>query len=318
MNVGIYFKYKWNTIINYFPINCQNTLPNKTLINNYTQRKTLKSRCLAELENSYNTHCHNDPELKKIIDQLNQGELNTYQQSNDTCNQLHELLEKNETKTKSRNSEQVLSKIEKKFLKTYEKFLTDKNRIMIISDIYTNEYYKSNDKNYKNDKNDKNDKNNKSCECANNKKSSNKLSLSNKVNDNYLDNLKTRCVGSVGACALSSAATEFAGNVAAGTAVNSFIQSTIFDTVLTKLTQALVGVNLLSETAIGKATFSIGTFSAQDSLFAATFANSAFFSYGISAVFLILIAVIFVLLYIWMRKRRKRSWKHEYKKHLCT
>ncbi|ETW37049.1 hypothetical protein PFTANZ_02349 [Plasmodium falciparum Tanzania (2000708)] len=303
------FAFLFNKFLLSQNINCQNTLPNKTLINNYTQRKTLKSRCLAELENSYNTHCHNDPELKKIIDQLNQGELNTYQQSNDTCNQLHELLEKNETKTKSRNSEQVLSKIEKKFLKTYEKFLTDKNRIMIISDIYTNEYYKSNDKN---------DKNNKSCECANNKKSSNKLSLSNKVNDNYLDNLKTRCVGSVGACALSSAATEFAGNVAAASAVKSFIQSTIFDTVLTKLTQALVGVNLLSETAIGKATLSIGTFSAQDSLFAATFANSAFFSYGISAVFLILISVIFVLLYIWMRKRRKRSWKHEYKKHLCT
>lgn len=237
---------------------------------------------------------------------MNQGELNTYQQSNDTCNQLHELLEKNETKTKSRNSEQVLSKIEKKFLKTYEKFLTDKNRIMIISDIYTNEYYKSNDKN------------NKSCECANNKKSSNKLSLSNKVNDNYLDNLKTRCVGSVGACALSSAATEFAGNVAAASAVKSFIQNKIFDAVFTKLTEALAGVSLLSETTIGKATFSISTFSAQESFFAASFANSAFFSYGITTLFLILIAVIFVLLYIWMRKRRKRSWKHEYKKHLCT
>ncbi|EUT87404.1 hypothetical protein PFAG_02227 [Plasmodium falciparum Santa Lucia] len=309
------FAFLFNKFLLSQNINCQNTLPNKTLINNYTQRKTLKSRCLAELENSYNTHCHNDPELKKIIDQLNQGELNTYQQSNDTCNQLHELLEKNETKTKSRNSEQVLSKIEKKFLKTYEKFLTDKNRIMIISDIYTNEYYKSNDKNYKNDKNDKN---NKSCECANNKKSSNKLSLSNKVNDNYLDNLKTRCVGSVGACALSSAATEFAGNVAAASAVKSFIQNTILDAVFTKLTEALAGVSLLSETTIGKATLSIGTFSSYDSVIAASFANSAFFSYGISAVFLILISVIFVLLYIWLRKRRKRSWTHEYKKHLCT
>ncbi|EUR72735.1 hypothetical protein PFBG_02310 [Plasmodium falciparum 7G8] len=303
------FAFLFNKFLLSQNINCQNTLPNKTLINNYTQRKTLKSRCLAELENSYNTHCHNDPELKKIIDQLNQGELNTYQQSNDTCNQLHELLEKNETKTKSRNSEQVLSKIEKKFLKTYEKFLTDKNRIMIISDIYTNEYYKSNDKN---------DKNNKSCECANNKKSSNKLSLSNKVNDNYLDNLKTRCVGSVGACALSSAATEFAGNVAAASAVKSFIQGGFLKTIIPKLYEALAGVNLLSQSNIVSATSSISTFSAQESLFAATFANSAFFSYGISAVFLILIAVIFVLLYIWMRKRRKRSWKHEYKKHLCT
>ncbi|EWC74240.1 hypothetical protein C923_05087 [Plasmodium falciparum UGT5.1] len=171
--------------------------------------------------------------------------------------------------------------------------------------MYTNENHKSNDKN------------DKSCECIN-KNSSDKLSSTNKVHDNYLDNLKTGCIGSVGACALSSAATEFAGNVAAGTAVNSFIQSTIFDTVLTKLTQALVGVNLLSETAIGKATLSIGTFSSYDSVIAARFANSAFFSYGISALFLILISVIFVLLYIWLRKRRKRSWTHEYKKHLCT
>ncbi|SOS78215.1 PIR protein [Plasmodium sp. gorilla clade G1] len=309
------FAFLFNKFLLSQNINCQNTLPNKTLINNYTQRKTLKSRCLAELENSYNTHCHNDPELKKIIDQLNQGELNTYQQSNDTCNQLHELLEKNETKTKSRNSEQRLSKIEKKFLKTYEKFLTDKNRIMIISDIYTNEYYKSNDKNYKNDKNDKN---NKSCECANNKKSSNKLSLSNKVNDNYLDNLKTRCVGSVGACALSSAATEFAGNVAAASAVKSFIQIEIAETIISKVYEALAGISLLSQSTIVKATSSIGTFSAPEGLLAASFANSAFFSYGITALFLILIAVIFVLLYIWMRKRRKRSWKHEYKKHLCT
>lgn len=130
--------------------------------------------------------------------------------------------------------------------------------------MYTNENHKSNDKN------------DKSCECIN-KNSSDKLSSTNKVHDNYLDNLKTGCIGSVGACALSSAATEFAGNVAAGTAVNSFIQSTIFDTVLTKLTQALVGVNLLSETAIGKATLSIGTFSSYDSVIAARFANSAFF-----------------------------------------
>ncbi|ETW17287.1 hypothetical protein PFFVO_03831 [Plasmodium falciparum Vietnam Oak-Knoll (FVO)] len=187
-----------------------------------------------------------------------------YQQSNDTYKQLHELLEKKETKSRSRNSEQEMSKIEKELLKIYEKMSGDENHIMQKSDMYTNENHKSNDKN------------DKSCECIN-KNSSDKLSSTNKVHDNYLDNLKTGCIGSVGACALSSAATEFAGNVAAGTAVNSFIQSTIFDTVLTKLTQALVGVNLLSETAIGKATLSIGTFSSYDSVIAVSFANSAFF-----------------------------------------
>ncbi|EUR67451.1 hypothetical protein PFBG_04131 [Plasmodium falciparum 7G8] len=255
------FPFLFNTFLLSQNVNCQNNLRNKSLINNYTQRKILKSRYLAETEKPQNPHYQNDPELKKIIDQLNEEAMKKYQQSNDTYKQLHELLEKKETKSRSRNSEQEMSKIEKELLKIYEKM---------------------------------------------------------SVHDNYLDNLKTGCIGSVGACALSSAATEFAGNVAAGTAVNSFIQSTIFDTVLTKLTQALVGVNLLSETAIGKATLSIGTFSSYDSVIAASFANSAFFSYGISALFLILISVIFVLLYIWLRKRRKRSWTHEYKKHLCT
>ncbi|EWC87273.1 hypothetical protein PFNF54_04050 [Plasmodium falciparum NF54] len=299
------FPFLFNTFLLSQNVNCQNNLRNKSLINNYTQRKILKSRCLAEIERPFNLHYQNDPELKKIIDRLNEEAMKKYQQSNDTYKQLHELLEKKETKSRSRNSEQEMSKIEKELLKIYEKMSGDENHIMQKSDMYTNENHKSNDKN------------DKSCECIN-KNSTDKLSSTNKVHDNYLDNLKTGCIGSVGACALSSAATEFAGNVAAGTAVNSFIQSTIFDTVLTKLTQALVGVNLLSETAIGKATLSIGTFSSYDSVIAARFANSAFFSYGISALFLILISVIFVLLYIWLRKRRKRSWTHEYKKHLCT
>ncbi|KNC35060.1 stevor [Plasmodium falciparum RAJ116] len=219
------FPFLFNTFLLSQNVNCQNNLRNKSLINNYTQRKILKSRCLAETEKPHNLHYQNDPELKKIIDRLNEEAMKKYQQSNDTYKQLHELLEKKETKSRSRNSEQEMSKIEKELLKIYEKMSGDENHIM----------------------------------------------------QNLIYNLKTGCIGSVGACALSSAATEFAGNVAAGTAVNSFIQSTIFDTVLTKLTQALVGVNLLSETAIGKATLSIGTFSSYDSVIAVSFANSAFF-----------------------------------------
>lgn len=53
-----------------------------------------------------------------------------YQQSNDTYKQLHELLEKNETKSRSRNSEQEMSKIEKELLKIYEKMSGDENHIM--------------------------------------------------------------------------------------------------------------------------------------------------------------------------------------------
>lgn len=39
---------------------------------------------------------------------------------------------------------------------------------------------------------------------------------------------------------------------------------------------------------------------------------------GISSLVLILITVIHIVLYIGLHSRRKNSWKHEWKKHLCT
>ncbi|ETW63266.1 hypothetical protein PFMC_00912 [Plasmodium falciparum CAMP/Malaysia] len=133
------FPFLFNTFLLSQNVNCQNNLRNKSLINNYTQRNILKSRCLAETEKPHNLHYQNDPELKKIIDQLNEEAMKKYQQSNDTYKQLHELLEKNETKSRSRNSEQEMSKIEKELLKIYEKMSGDENHIMqnlILHDNY--------------------------------------------------------------------------------------------------------------------------------------------------------------------------------------
>ncbi|ETW51950.1 hypothetical protein PFMALIP_00005 [Plasmodium falciparum MaliPS096_E11] len=49
----------------------------------------------------------------------------------------------------------------------------------------------------------------------------------------------------------------------------------------------------------------------------ATPAMNAFYPYGIAALVLIILAVTLIILYIWLYRRRKNSWKHECKKHLC-
>ncbi|SCM18759.1 PIR protein, pseudogene, putative [Plasmodium sp.] len=49
-----------------------------------------------------------------------------------------------------------------------------------------------------------------------------------------------------------------------------------------------------------------------------TGAIAPFWSYGIAALVLILIVLVLIILYIWLYRRRKNSWKYEWKKHLCT
>ncbi|KNG74059.1 hypothetical protein PFMG_00255 [Plasmodium falciparum IGH-CR14] len=102
------FPFLFNTFLLSQNVNCQNNLRNKSLINNYTQRKILKSRCLAETEKPHNLHYQNDPELKKIIDRLNEEAMKKYQQSNDTYKQLHELLEKKKQKVEVEIGKQKL------------------------------------------------------------------------------------------------------------------------------------------------------------------------------------------------------------------
>ncbi|ETW62884.1 hypothetical protein PFMC_01252 [Plasmodium falciparum CAMP/Malaysia] len=76
--------------------------------------------------------------------------------------------------------------------------------------------------------------NDKSCECANKKKIYNHLSSSNKVHDNYLDNLKTVCAEVLGTCTLSSVVTGSYGASSTATAVKTLLTIS-YTTIATEL-----------------------------------------------------------------------------------
>ncbi|SOS81739.1 PIR protein, pseudogene, putative [Plasmodium sp.] len=289
-------------------VKCQNNNYNIRLTQNKTQRKTTKSRFLAEIESHNNPHYHNDPELKKIIDELNEEAIKKYKNSHDSYEQLHELLQKKGKPTTGARGEEHISKIEKELLKTYEEMLGDESYINLKYGMYTNNDVKSNGKN------------DKPCAIENKKKSSNKLTSSNKVHDNYLDNLKSCCVGAVNTCALSSILTGYFGVLAGAEAA-----VTSFPALSSSITSASIGIKFffisVLEHAIKTATHStlgsiIETFGVVEG--AASAGTLAFFSYGMAIVALIAVTVIVILLYVWLRKRRKNSWKYECKKHLCT
>ncbi|KOB87520.1 hypothetical protein PFDG_03449 [Plasmodium falciparum Dd2] len=305
------FSLLFNTFLLSQNVNCRNNFLNIKLIHNDTQRTTIKSRLLAQTKN-HNPHYNNDPELKKIIDKLNAEAIKKYQHTHEPYEQLQEVVEKKGKKTVGTHGAEPMSTIEKELLEIYEEIFGNENHNIVKSDIYTNKYNKSNDKN------------DKSCECANNKKSSNKLSLSNKVHDNYLDNLKAGCVGSAAACAVSSVFVGKCG-IVAGSAAAAKAAAATFPLFNVKITSALSGVNFFYlsslETAIKTvvpAQFS-NLLEASSTVASASSAGTAtFFTYGMAIVALIAVTIIVILLYIWLSKRRKNSWKHECKKHLCT
>ncbi|SOS81619.1 stevor [Plasmodium sp. gorilla clade G1] len=287
-------------------VNCRNNIDNVSLIHNNTQRTTKISRLLTEIQKPNNPHYHNDPELKEIIDKLNEEAIKKYQKTHEPYEQLQELVKKTEQKihVKIMNRRCEL-------LKTYEEMFDDESHIMLKWDIYSNDNNKSNDKN------------NRFGEYTNKKESSNKLSSSNKIHDNYLDNLKEACVAGVGTCSLSSIITGSYG-VAAGTAAAKSVIAT-FPAFTTQITNALIGVKFfyisLLETTINAVTptqfisFLEGSGTIVNAAGAGT---AAFFPYGMAIVALIAITIIVIILYVWLRNRRKNSWKHECKKHLCT
>ncbi|SOV76009.1 stevor PIR protein, putative [Plasmodium reichenowi] len=276
---------------------------NISLIQNTTQRTIIKSRLLAQTQN-HNPHYHNDPELKEMIDKFNEEAIKKFQQTHEPYKQLKELVEKNGTKLTGGNDAEPMSTIEKELLETYEEVFGEGNHIMLKSGIYPNYDDKSNDK-Y-----------DKSCECPNKNKSYNILTSSNKVHDKYLDNLKTGCVGSVGVCALSCAATQFAGNVAAASSAYGVLASS-HTASLGALTKALAGVSLFSKSAIKTATATVAGFTSSNIETIALAASQTFAPYIIPIIVPIIIAFVLIILYMWLYRRRKRSWKHECKKHLC-
>ncbi|SCQ12673.1 stevor PIR protein,putative [Plasmodium sp.] len=121
---------------------------------------------------------------------------------------------------------------------------------------------------------------------------SNKKKSSNKVNDEYLDALKTSCVGGAEVCEFSSILTGSYGVTAALKTAG-----------VTNAKDITTAATLLSS-SLEK--FFVGA------------SWGTFFHYGIAAFVLILIVVALIILYLYLRKKRKNSWKHECKKHLCT
>ncbi|SOV20376.1 stevor PIR protein, putative [Plasmodium sp. gorilla clade G2] len=298
----ILFTFLFNTFLLSYNVYFQNNHYNISHIPYNTQRTTTKSRVLAEIERSKNPHYHNDPELKEIIDKLNEEAIKKYQQTHDPYEQLQDVVEKNGTKTMSGHIAEPMSTIEKELLEIYEEMFGEKYRTILNPGINCNE-------------------NDKSCEFTNKENSSTNSFSSNKVHDNYLDNLKTCCVGAVNTCALSSIITGSCG-VYFGAAAAKTVITTYYATPLaTKLTEVLVGIKIFFEALISSATSSMGSVTTAG-LSGITNASSttwaSFFPYGMAVVALFAVTIIVILLYIWLRKRRKNSWKHDCKKHLCT
>ncbi|ETW28229.1 hypothetical protein PFFCH_04386 [Plasmodium falciparum FCH/4] len=115
---------------------------NIILIQNNTQRTTIKSRLLAQTQN-HNPHYHNDPELKEMIDKLNEEAIKKYQQTHEPYEQLKELVEKSETKLTGGNDAEPMSTLEKELLEIYEEMFGNKNDIMLKSCMYQNDDEKS-------------------------------------------------------------------------------------------------------------------------------------------------------------------------------
>lgn len=164
----------------------------------------------------------------------------------------------------------------------------------------------------------------KPCECEYKNKSNNQLHSLNNVHDNYLSNLNAGCAGAIGVCAVSSTVTKIAGATATA-AAKDVLNAASTETLLTQWTKFLAVINLFSKSAVESAITSTVNTVSNFSLplgvtaeTAATAASTAFFYYGIAIVMLIAVIIIVIYLYVWLRERRKNSFKHEYKKHLFT
>ncbi|EWC87283.1 hypothetical protein PFNF54_04060, partial [Plasmodium falciparum NF54] len=113
------FNFLINILVSPHNENYLNKHYNVSLIQNNTKRTTIKSRLLAQTQ-IHNPHYHNDPELKEIIDKMNEEAIKKYQQTHDPYKQLKEVVEKNGTKYTGGNDAEPMSTLEKELLETYE------------------------------------------------------------------------------------------------------------------------------------------------------------------------------------------------------
>ncbi|KOB86533.1 stevor isoform troph beta [Plasmodium falciparum Dd2] len=204
------FTFLINVLILSYYENCQNKLYNINLIRNNTKRTTIKSRLLAQTKN-HNPHYHNDPELKEIIDKLNDEAIKKYQKTHDPYEQLQELVEKRGTKTRGRHVSEPMSTLEKDLSDTYEEIFGNDSH-MVKSGLYTN-----------ND--DRSDKSS-ICECID---TNNTKLATTKGKDKYLKHLKHRCTRGIYFCSVGSIFLTFIGLYAAKAAAVAVISPTVYE-----------------------------------------------------------------------------------------
>ncbi|KOB62635.1 stevor [Plasmodium falciparum HB3] len=271
-----------------------NNLYNISLIQNKTKRATIKSRLLAQTQ-IHNPHYHNDPELKEIIDKMNEEAIKKYQQTHDPYKQLKEVVEKNGAKHVGGHAAESMSTIEKELLETYEERF-GKESDMLKSGMSPNVDEKSS-----------------TCECTD----INNIKLGKtKGRDKYLKHLKHRCIGGICSCTLGSALLTYIGTVAAKAAIIAKYGETIRNCV-----SSVAIFNLFDNSAMLSALKASGGMCASGAGdiagSAVGYATAIFEPCGIAALVLLILAVVLIILYIWLYRRRKNSWKHECKKHLC-
>lgn len=195
------------------------------------------------------------------------------------------------------------SKMENELLKKHDDSIRDKHNVMLKLEFYTSEDIKLNDK---------------SCEYQNIKISGDELASSHKIHDNYLDNLRKGCFGGVGICTLCSILVSNIGIGYAVTAAKGIITNSYSLLIADKFAKVLAGVYFFFSSSIENAAVPIFSLFHWDAMRIASTATTAFLPYGIAALVLIILVVALIVLYIWLYKRRKKSWKHECKNHLCT
>ncbi|EWC85435.1 hypothetical protein PFNF54_05909 [Plasmodium falciparum NF54] len=166
--------------------NYQNSHYNINLIQYRAQRTTINSRLLAQTKN-HNPHYHNDPELKEIIDKMNEEAIKKYQQTHDPYKQLKEVVEKNGTKYTGGNDAEPMSTLEKELLETYEEVFGNDNH-MLKSGMHPND--------------DDISDTSSSCECTD---IDNAKLAKTKGRDKYLKHLKGRCTRGIYFCSVGSA-----------------------------------------------------------------------------------------------------------------
>ncbi|ETW51952.1 hypothetical protein PFMALIP_00007 [Plasmodium falciparum MaliPS096_E11] len=204
------FTFLINTLIVRHYENYLNNHYNVSLIQNKTKGTTINSRLLAQTQ-IHNPHYHNDPELKEIIDKMNEEAIKKYQQTHDPYKQLKEVVEKNGTKYTGGNDAEPMSTLEKELLETYVETFGDESNIMLKSGRCPNDDNESDDSS--------------SCGCTD---FNNTKLAKTKGRDRYLKHLKQRCNRGIYFCSAGSALLTLIALIAAKKAALSAVASFFF------------------------------------------------------------------------------------------